>query len=59
LLKVEVVLFELADALVERVDVDGAAEPGLTPGMFAERLGEPFLQLVVAGVEAGDACVTA
>ena len=57
LLKVEVVLFELADALVECVDVDGGTEPGLAPGMFAERLGKPFLQLVDAGVEAGGSFV--
>ena len=57
LLKVEVVLFELADALVEGVDVDGGAEPGLAPGMFAKRFGKPFLQLVDAGVEAGGSFV--
>ena len=43
--KVEVVLFELADALVEGDDVGGGAEPGLAPGLFTERLREPFFQL--------------
>ena len=38
--KVEVVLFELADALVECVDVGGGAESGLAPGVFAECFGE-------------------
>ena len=38
LLQVEVVLFELVDALVECVDVGRGAEPGLAPGLFAERL---------------------
>src|SRR5258708_1511796 len=57
LLKVEVVLFELADALVEGVDVGGGTEPGLAPGLFAERFGKPLLQLVDAGVEAGGSFV--
>ncbi|HUE32515.1 MAG TPA: hypothetical protein VMQ38_06395 [Mycobacterium sp.] len=43
--KVEVVLFELADALVEGDDVGGGAEPGHAPGLFTERLREPFFQL--------------
>jgi hypothetical protein len=57
LLKVEVVLFELADALVEGVDIGGGAEPGLAPGLFTERLGEPLLELADAGVEPGGAFV--
>ena len=57
LLQVEVVLFELGDALVEGVDVGWGAEPGLAPGLFAERFGEPFLELLDAGVEPGGAFV--
>jgi len=57
LLKVEVVLFELADALVEGIDVGGGAEPGLVPGLFAERLREPLFQLLDAGAEPGDSLV--
>ena len=55
--KVEVVLFELADSLVECVDVGGGAEPGLAPGVFAECLGESLLELADAGVETGGAFV--
>src|SRR5690349_19183900 len=58
LTKVEVVLLELADALVEGVDVGGCAEPGLTPGLFTECFGEPLLELADAGVEAGGAFVS-
>ena len=54
LLKAEVVLFELADALVEGVDVGGGAEPGLVPGLFTERFGQPLLQLLDARAEPGD-----
>ena len=55
--KVEVVLFELADLLVEGIDVGGGAEPGLAPGLFTERFGQPFLQLMDAGAEPGDSLV--
>jgi hypothetical protein len=44
-------LLELADLLVEGVDVGGCREPGLTPGLFAERLRQPFFQLPDAGVQ--------
>ena len=57
LLYVEVVLFELADALVEGVDVDGGAEPGFAPGLFTEGFGQPLLQLLNAGIEPGGAFV--
>ena len=56
--KVEGVLFELADALVEGVDVGGGAEPRLAPGLFTERFGQPLLQLPDAGIEPGG-CVRA
>ncbi|MFI7670207.1 hypothetical protein [Nocardia sp. NPDC049526] len=49
LLQVDVSLFELVDALVERVDVGGCAEPGSAPGLLAERFGQSFLQLLDAG----------
>src|SRR5271157_730833 len=51
--KVEVVLFELADALMEGIDICGDAEPGLAPGLFTERFGQPLLQLLDAGAEPG------
>src|SRR6478672_11396692 len=57
LLKVEVVLFELAESLVERVDVGGGAEPGLAPGLFTERFRQPLLQLVDARAEPGGSLV--
>jgi hypothetical protein len=50
-------LFEMADFLVERVDVGGCAEPGFTPGLLAECFGEPFLELPGAGGEAEGAFV--
>jgi hypothetical protein len=55
--KVEVVLFELADSLMEGIDIGGGAEPGLAPGLFAERLGEPLLELADACLEPGGAFV--
>ena len=55
--KVEVVLFELADVLVEGDDVGGGAEPGLTPGLFTERFGQPLFQLLDAGAEPSGAFV--
>ena len=56
-LKVEVVLFELADALVECVDVGGGTESGFAPRVFAERLAQSLLQLMDAGVEPGGSFV--
>ena len=56
-LKVEVVLFELADALVEGVDVGGGTESGFAPRVFAERFGQPLLQLLDAGAEPGGSFV--
>jgi hypothetical protein len=45
LAQVDELLFEAGDGLVERVDVGGGAEPGLLPGLLAERFGEAFLEL--------------
>jgi len=39
------------DAGEQRVDVGGRAEPGLTPGLFPERFGQAFLELLDAGVQ--------
>ena len=36
--QVDDLLPQLADLLVEGVDVGGRGEPGLAPGLFAERL---------------------
>ena len=36
--QVDGLLFEVGDLLAEGVDVGGGAEPGLAPGLFAERL---------------------
>jgi hypothetical protein len=44
-------LFEVGDFLVEGVDAGGGTEPGFAPGLLAERLGEPFLELPGAGCE--------
>ena len=57
LLKVEVLLFEMADALVVGVDIGGGAEPGLAPGLFTERFREPLLQLLDARAEPGGSLV--
>lgn len=46
-------LFKGDDALVELIDVDPRAEPGLAPGRFAEQLGEPTLELVDSSGEPG------
>ena len=50
-------LFEMGDLLAEGVDVGGGAEPGFLPGLLAESFGEPFLELLDAGAEAGRAFV--
>jgi hypothetical protein len=55
--KVEVVLFELADSLVECINVGGGAKPPLAPGVCAERLGEPLLESADAGIEPGGSFV--
>ena len=58
MLKVEVALFELADALVEGVGVGGGTESGgFAPRVFAERFGKSLLQLMDAGVEPGGSFV--
>jgi len=58
-LKAEVggLLFEVGDLLAECVDVGGGAESGFSPGLLAEGFGEPFLELLDAGAEAGRAFV--
>jgi hypothetical protein len=50
-------LFEVGDLLAEGVDVGGAAESGFPPCLLAEGFGEPFLELLDAGAEAGRAFV--
>ena len=50
-------LLQLAHLLVKGIDVGGYREPGLAPGLFAERLRQPFLQLPDAGVQPGGAFV--
>ena len=42
-------LFKMGDFLAEGVDVGGCAEPGFTPCLFAERIGQPLLELPDAG----------
>ena len=51
-LKAEVggLLFEVGDLLAECVDVGGGAESGFSPGLLAEGFGEPFLELLDAGL---------
>jgi len=44
-------LFEVGDFLVERVDVGGCAEPGFTPCLFAERVGQSLFELADAAGE--------
>jgi hypothetical protein len=44
-------LLEVGDLVVEGVDVGWRAEPGLAPGLLAERLGQAALQLLDAGAE--------
>jgi hypothetical protein len=56
-LKVEVALFELADALVEGVDVGGGTESGFAPRVFAERFRQPLLQLLDARAQPGGSFV--
>lgn len=46
-------LLERVVALVERVDAGRGAEPGFPPGVVAEQAGEPVLELVDAGGQAG------
>ena len=50
-------LFEVGDFLAEGVDVGGGAEPGFAPCLFAERFGQPLLELADAGAEADGAFV--
>ena len=49
--KVDGVLLEGDDALVERVDVGGCAEARLAPGLLSERLGQSLFQVLDAGCE--------
>ena len=50
-------LFQAGDRVVEGVDAGGCAEPGVAPGLLAERLGQAFLQLLDAGCEPESALV--
>ena len=52
------VLFQLGDAAVETVDVVGAAEAGLPPGLFAELLGQSLAELGVLAGQTGDAVMS-
>jgi len=49
--QVDGLLFEMGDLLVEGIDVGGRTEPGFAPGLFAEHLGQAFLELLEAGAE--------
>ncbi len=49
--QVDGLLFEVGDLLAEGIGVGGGAEPGLAPGLLAERLGQAFLELPDAGGE--------
>ena len=51
-------LFELRDAVLELVDVDGGAKAGLAPRLLAEMFGESFLQLTDAALLARDLAVS-
>ena len=50
-------LFKMGDFLAEGVDAGGCAEPGFTPRLFAERIGQPLLELPDAGAEPDGAFV--
>ena len=50
-------LLKVGDLLVEGVDVGGRAEPGLAPGLLAERFGQTVFQLADACAEPGGAFV--
>jgi hypothetical protein len=50
-------LFEMGDFLAEGIDVGGRAEPGFAPRLFAERIGQPLLELPDAGAEPDGAFV--
>ena len=49
--QIGVVLLEVADFLLEGVDVGGGTEAGFAPGLLAERFGEAFFELADAGGE--------
>jgi hypothetical protein len=49
--QVDGLLFEVGDLLAEGIGVGGGAEPGLAPGLLAERFGQAFLELPDAGAE--------
>src|SRR5580692_1902997 len=55
--EVDGLVLEMGDFPGERVDVGGGAEPGFPPCLLAEGLGEPFLELLYAGGQAGCALV--
>jgi hypothetical protein len=49
--QVDDLLRQVGDLLIEGVDVDGGAEPGLAPRLVAEGFGEPFFELLDPAVE--------
>ncbi len=55
--QVDDLLLQMHDLLVEGVDVGGCAEPGLAPGLLAERFGEALFELLDSGVEPDGAFV--
>jgi hypothetical protein len=55
--QVDDLLFEVGDAVRELVDVGRRGEPGLVPGLLAERGGQASFELLVAGGEADGALV--
>jgi hypothetical protein len=55
--QVDGLLLVVGELLIEGIDVGGRAEPGFAPCLLAERLGQPFLELVDAGVEPDGAFV--
>jgi hypothetical protein len=51
--QVDGLLFEVGDPLVEGFDVDWGAEPGLPPGLCAERFGQALFEVVDVGAQPG------
>ena len=55
--QVDGLLLEVGDLLVQGVDVDGGAQPGLAPGVLTECFGQAFLEVLDASVQPGGAFV--
>ena len=51
--QIDDLLLESVVVLIEGIDAGGGAEPGFPPGLVAEQAGEPVLELVDAGGQAG------